>query len=374
MFMTYLSLPLVPFFNWVFSLHRIALITVMAVLAFCATGVSAQTYFDRYGLSPASAAVDLGVQPLGYPSGVISAVMLRDQRLKKALADNQHPLKAHPFQRGADMLDLLADHRLEAGLLGDMPTILAASTGGVWIVGLVKQTSTAIVTKGDVQVGGLAGKRIGYVAASSAHHTLLQGLASAGLTESQVKLVAMGVDDMPDALERGAIDAFAAWEPAPSLALANSHRNRIVFQGLSSDYFVIDRDFERRAPQAAKYLIAGFLRAIEWMRRSPRNAEKAAAWAKADHELFAGKPVLLPISRIVAIAQKEILSIPSAPAILRTSGALPLQAEFKFLTDLGKLPAGGSWSNVEASFSYEGLAQVMADGRTYQTTMFEYAD
>ena len=101
------------------------------------------------------------------------------------------------------MVALLADHRLEAGLLGDMPTILAAATANVWVVGLVKQTSTAIVAKGDTQVRGLAGKRIGYVEASSAHHTWLQALASAGLSESRVKLVALGVDEMPEALARG---------------------------------------------------------------------------------------------------------------------------------------------------------------------------
>ncbi len=229
----------------------------MLALCFPATS-GAEEYFDRYGLAPASPAVDLGVQPLGYPSGVISAVMRRDRILKKALADSRQPLKTHPFRRGADMVALLAERRLEAGLLGDMPTILAAAGGNVWIAGLVKQTSTAIVTKGDTQARGLAGKRIGYVEASSAHHTLLQGLASAGLDETRVKLVALRIDDMPDALERGDIDAFAAWEPAPSIALKNSNKNHIVFRGLSTDYFVIERDFEsaRRRPRAMSWPVS----------------------------------------------------------------------------------------------------------------------
>lgn len=346
-----------------------------SVLALCVPGPSgAEEYFDRYGLSPASPAVDLGVQPLGYPSGVISAVMRRDRILQKTLADSKQALRTHPFRRGADMVALLAGRRLEAGLLGDMPTILAASTGNVWVVGLVKQTSTAIVAKGDVQVRGLAGKRIGYVETSSAHHTLLQGLASAGLGESQVKLASLRIDAMPDALERGDIDAFAAWEPAPSIALGNSDKNHIVFRGLSTDYFVIERDFAQRSPQAALQLVAGFLRAIEWMRRSQRNVDQAARWTLADGAAFSGKPVSLPVAQIAAITHREILDIPSAPTVLSSPGAPPLKNEFQFLTRLGKLPAGGKWENVEAAFGYDGLARVMAEARAFQTRSFDYED
>jgi ABC-type nitrate/sulfonate/bicarbonate transport system substrate-binding protein len=257
----------------------------------------AEEYFDKYGLAPTSTPLDLGTQPLGYPSGLISAVMHHDRILKAALIKAGHPLQAHSFRRGADMVKPLAEQRLEAGLLGDMPTILAAANGSVWIVGLVKQTSTAIVAKGDTTVQGLAGKRIAYVETSSAHHTLLQGLSSAGLKENEVKLVPMGIDAMPDALENGEIDAFAAWEPGPSIALGKSGKNSIVFRGLSSDYFVIERSFAQRSPEASDALIAGYLRAIEWMRRSQKNIELAAAWTKADAEQLTGKPGTLPMPR-----------------------------------------------------------------------------
>lgn len=343
-------------------------------LGFLPTLATAQSYFDRYGLVANSPAVDLGIQPLGYPSGVISAVMQHDRILKAALAQSGQPLKTHPFRRGADMVALLTDHRLEAGLLGDMPTILAAATASVWIVGLVKQTSTAIVAKGDTQVRGLSGKRIGYVEASSAHHTLLQALASAGLNESRVKLVALGVDEMPEALARGDIDAFAAWEPAPSIALGQSDKVRIVSRGLSTDYFVIEQHFEKQSPEAARHLVAGFVRAIEWMRRSQRNVEKAATWAMADAQALSGKVGTISVAQIASITQREILNIPSAPVVLKSAGAPPLMKEFLFLSGLGKMPPGGTWDNVDAAFNYDGLAQVMADPRKFQLTSFNYED
>jgi NitT/TauT family transport system substrate-binding protein len=344
-----------------------------AALAFPLQGQCAN-YFDAYGLAPDSPAVDLGVQPLGYPSGVISSVMRHDRILQKALNDARLPLKAHPFQRGADMVGLLGERRLEAGLLGDMPTLLSASVGQVWIVGLVKQTSTAIVAKGGAQVSSLTGKRIGYVEVSSAHHTLLQGLTSAGLDEGQVKMVPLRVDDMPDALERGDIDAFAAWEPAPSIALARNPANRIVFRGLSSDYFVIERAFAKRHPEATLQLVAGFLRSIEWMQRSQRNIEKAAAWALADGLAFTGKPAGATAGQVVAITRREILDIPSAPAIPMGPNNTPLRTEFQFLSKLGKLPAGARWEQVESAFGYDGLARVLGDARKYQIATFDYDD
>jgi ABC-type nitrate/sulfonate/bicarbonate transport system substrate-binding protein len=349
------------------------LLLAVGVLTLCALPTAgAEDYFDRYGLSPASHSVDVGIQPLGYPSGVISAVMGHDRLLKKALADLKHPYQAHPFRRGADMVALLGDHRLEAGLIGDMPTILAAATGSVWIVGLVKQTSTAIIAKGHTQVASLVGKRIGYVETSSAHHTLLQGLGSAGLKANQVTLVPLAIDDMPDALERGDIEAFAGWEPAPSIALKRNDKNHIVFRGLSTDYFVIDRDFAKRAPEAAHHLVAAYLRAIEWMRRSQLNIEKAAAWAAVDASALSSKPAVLSVPHIVSITRREILDIPSAPVIPSSPGMSPLKNQFLFLMKLGKLPAGAKWEHVETALTYDGLIRVMGEPRKYKTSTFDY--
>ena len=341
----------------------------------CIAPVSAEEYFDRYDLSPALAVLDLGAQPLGYPSGVISSVMQRDRRLQAALQSMGIGSKVYPFKRGADMIGLLSDGRLEAGLLGDLPTILTASARKVWIVGLVKQTSTAIVAKGDTQVGALIGKKIAYVPISSAHHTLLQGLASAGLKEDQVTLVSMGVEAMPLALARGEVDAFAAWEPAPTIALEKSTENRIVFRGRSSDYFVLERGFEAHNPEAARVLVAGFVRAIEWMRRSQKNVGKAARWVLADGEKFAGKPMVLSVEQIVAITRREILNIPSAPVILPlSSGERPLKSEFDFLQRMGKLPKEASWENLSDSFAYEGLKRVLSERQKYQITAFDYEE
>lgn len=329
---------------------------------------------DSPGEAPASPAVHLGTQPLGYPPGVISAVMGHDRILHNALAESGLTLKSCPFRQGADMLPLLADHRLEAAMLGDIPTILAAATGQVWIVGLAKQGSIAIVVKGDVPIRELAGKRIGIVENSTAQYTLLQRLASVGLAETQVRLVSLSIDDMPAALERGDIDAFAAWEPATVIALSNSNQNHIVFRGLSTAYFVIGKDFAQRYPEAALQVTASFVRAIAWMRRSRNNLERAARWAMADGQAFSGKPAAVSVEQLMAVTRRDILNVPSAPAMPVTTDAPLLKDEFQFLSNRGKLPAGAQWDNVIAAFTYDGLAQVMTEPQKYKISTFDYEE
>lgn len=345
----------------------------LAALATLGAGVQAQNdYIGAYGLRPGSSELDLGIQPLGVPSGVVSAVMRRDRILRAALAEFKTPLRSPPFRRGADMLPLLADQRLDAALLGDMPTLLTAALGQVWVVGLVKQTATALIARNNMVVGQLAGKRIGFVEASSAHLTVLQGLQAAGLTEQQVQWVAMGVADMPQALEDGALDAFAAWEPYTTIALNRNPHNHIVFRGASADYFVLSRAYVRQQPQAALQLIASFVRALGWMRESQSNLEQAARWSMAESATFSGVAPALASAQVRAITRRELLDVPSAPALLDDGGPPRLKAEFEFLRRLDKLPPSATWAQVEASLAYDGLATVQGDERRFKLHSYDY--
>ncbi len=354
------------------QLRTIALASLLAVMPFATT--QAEEYFERYGLTSASPSVDLGIQPLAYPAAVVASAMRHDRLLKRALGEGKLDVKTHAFVRGADMLPLLADQRLEGGVFGNMPTILSSSHGKVWIAGLLEQTSTGVVAKEDTGIQELVDKRVGYVPASTAYNTLLQGLSSAGLNENQLTLVSMRIDEMPDALERGTIDAFAGWDPATSIALRNNPKNRVISRSLSMDFFVLEREFVKRAPEAAHHVVASLVRAVEWLRRSQRNLDKAIHWAMADARAFSGKPESLSMAEIATITRRDLLNIPSAPAIVFNPSQPPLKREFDFLLKQGKLPATAKWEEIENSFRYDGMAKVLAESRKYQTNSFDYED
>ena len=344
----------------------------MVAAALWAPIAQAQDYVDRYALTANTATLQFGTQPLSYPNGVIGAVLRHDRLLRKALEKLGTPFRPYGFKRGADMLPLIMNDKLDAGMIGDMPTTIPASAGMVWIVGLVEVSQNAVIAPGGTRMEDLRGKRIGYVPVSTAHSTLLQSLASAGVGVNEVQLVSMNNADLPAALAHKDIDAFAGWEPASSNALQDNPKNRVIFRSESVDYFVIRREFERQHPQAARELVAGYLRAVEWLRRSPKNQQLAAQWVLQEGENFSGMPGTMSVDQVVNVTRRGLLNIPSAPVIVQSPGGQPLKVEFNLLKSLDRLPPNAQWTHVVDSFGYTGMRDVLANPRMYSLRTFDY--
>ena len=357
---------------------RLTVIVTLAlaiVMASSGNGRAADAnYRSTYTYDTGATGIDLGGQPLGYPSGMFSSVMARDKILRRRLAALGMELRPHFYVKGFDMIDLLDGQQLEVGLLGDMPTILSAVTNEVAIVALVKQTFSSVIARDVAQIGELRGKRIGNASGSSAHHALLRGLRSAGLSEKDVTLVPLNVDEMPEALAKGSIDAFAAWEPAPSIALRSGKAFKTVYRGLSTDYFVLSRGFVQRHPDGAREVVAAFVRALNWMSSSQEALLQSSSWTLADGAAFSGKAQKTTPDQAAAIVRQEILDVVSAPVIPRTGtdGRDLLQSEFEFLQELGKIPPGMGWDRVASSFARDLLREILERQGRYQLSEFDY--
>lgn len=332
-------------------------------------------YAARYPYDTDGMAVDVGAQPLGYPSGMFTSALARDRILAGALAKAGIDLRVHPYFKGLDILPYLDGKHLEAALLGDMPTILAATADHIAIIALVKQTFSSVVTTNAGQVSDLKGKRIGYAPGSSAHHTLLRALRAANLSEHDVTLVPVGVEAMPEALAAGRIDAFAAWEPAPTLALQQNGGARVIYRGLSTDYFVMSRTFLEQQPAAARQLAAAFIRAFNWMGSSHEALIRTCDWAIADGTAFTGKRQKMSAEEAAIIVKREILDIASAPVIPKKAvdGRDLLESEFAFLKELGKIPASEPWTRIEQSFARDLLIEVLTHPGQYRLSQYDYA-
>lgn len=322
---------------------------------------------------PQAVRLDLGVQPLGYPTGLVGAALGRDRILRRALAEQGLAFQTLAFQRGPDIVSRLGGGRLAAGLVGDMPTLSAIAAGDTLVAGLVKFSTSAVVSRESGLMENLRGRRIAYVEGSSAHYTLLEGLTSAGLKETDVELVPMPVNEMPDALQKGAVSAFAAWEPAPAIAQAQDPDHRIVFRGRSTDYLLISRQFAEAHPEAARQLTAALVRAIHWMQRRRHNIETAARWAMADGSQLAGEPAQASVSQAVRITRAELLDIPALPAIPASArGVQGLGGKLRFLQHRGKIPTHIGATEIEQAFDYTGLAEVQSAPAKYRLNTFDY--
>ncbi len=314
--------------------------------------------------------------PLAVPISVLGETMRRDRILNKNLARFGFKLHFKPFAKGNDVQPLIRNGSIAAVSFADMPTIEAASTSDMLILGLIKQSYSAVVAPAGTQTRSLRGKRIGNAFGSTSHYALLQALSSVGLEEKDVTLVPMETSQMLDALENGTIDAFAAWEPTPAAALKKypgwyTQINRQV----SYSFFLLSGDLARTRPEVAREISAALVRAINWLKESNSNLMVASRWALHLMKDFTGKSSALNDRDIAGITRNDLLDIAGAPAIPKNfshKGSL-LFKEFDFLVQLGELPPNASRQRLEKSFSSSLLNDVISAPARYALKRYDYA-
>jgi len=318
--------------------------------------------------------IDFGVQPMAYPIAMFSEVIKHDRILFDQLTKAGWSMRQHPYFKGNDMIEQLGEDKLEASMLGDMPTINAVARHDLLVVGLLKHTFSSIVTNRFMSLAELKGKKVGNGYGSTAHYTLLEGLSTVGLSEKDVRLVDMNVNDMPAALESGKIDAFSAWEPAPTIALSKNPGNFLAYRGVSNTYLLFNAGLAQRQPEVARQFLAAFARALYWMKKNPDNLRQAAQWALQASQEFAKKPSSLTIEQAMEITKRETLDVPGAP-MLPKSEAKPggrMAMQLSFLKHFGNIPASVSWERVSSSFAPQLMEDVLRQPAKYRIHNFDY--
>lgn len=340
-----------------------------------ASNLSDHPVYSKYDFGKDANVIDFGVQPMGVPIGVLSAVMERDTVLIKALSEQGLKIRFHPFLKGADVNFFLRRGDLEVALGGDMPAIAAAATSNVLIATLVKQGFSSFVTKKHMLIKDLRGKRIGYPFGSNAHYALLQTLSAAGLRETDVHLVRLNVNEMPDKLAEGHIDAFVAWEPFISIALARFDDFVVIHRSLSSSYMYFSRSLSNRHPETIRLIIASQLRAMAWMRSQAKNLLEACQWSLQARKVFLKKPQVLSMKLYAQMVKSDLLDIMRVPIILERDLAPEgrLFREFEFLKGLGKIPEAVDWINIRRCFDRTVISEVLSEKKKYKLDTFEWA-
>ena len=320
--------------------------------------------------------IDIGIQPLWIPTSIITEVMRRDTVLRKILAKQGFEIRFHPFLKGADVNFFLQRGDLEVAVGGDMPALTAAANSNVLVAALTQLGFCSIVAKRHMLVKELNGKRIGYAFGSNAHYALLQALSSAGLREKDVKLIPLDVNEMPEALNQGDIEAFSAWEPIPAITLSKFKGPVIIHKSLSSGYLYFSRSFAEQHFEVTKWIVASQLRAMSWMSARKENLLDACRWTLQASKDFSGKTTVLTVDQYVSLAEGDLLGISSIPAIPEEDFAPQgrLFREFQFLKALGKIPATVDWSKVRAAFDHTLISEIVSRKDKYQLDIYEYSN
>ena len=235
---------------------------------------------------------------VGFQKGSFNQVLLKSlQLLDKHLPGTRvHWVE---FPAGPQMLEALALGSVDIGGVGDSPPVFAQAAGkDLFYVGAEppKPDSSAVLVKPESSLKTLAdlkGKRIAVQKGSSAHYLLVQAVAKGGLAWSDISPIYLPPADARAAFEKGAVDAWAIWDPYYAAAeIAGGTRVLSSSRGLTNNntFYLASRALAGNEP-ALRAIFAALTDTDAWVQA--HRTEAARRFAE-----FAGLP-LTTVNRVL---------------------------------------------------------------------------
>ncbi|MGI6385567.1 MAG: ABC transporter substrate-binding protein [Desulfomonilia bacterium] len=239
---------------------------------------------------------------------------------------------AEALVSGSADVSVMGDVPAIFALASQRPCVLIASYGG-------GETMHSIITNdasGIARAEDLAGKRIGVQFGSSTHGAVYLYLRANQIDQNSVTLVNIPQSSLIEALISKDIDALAASEPTPSLALEKVPGSRLlaILSGLGNDYplmMVASKEFAEAHPKVINALLDGTRRAVDFINSDPE---------KAGEELSAstGTPVALEVDTLrkliwgVRLDEGIISSLEQTADFLHSVGRLQSIPDIRAMT------------------------------------------
>ena len=220
-----------------------ALFAVLVLFALVASACGSSSSSGAAESGPTETAPQVTL-PESVPAGVTLRVGDQVDFLKTLLAlsgqDQNFPYKVEygSFLGGPAMLQAFQAGEIDTGFVADAPLIFAQAAGqditGVtaWAPG--QSTLSLVTAPGVTEVNGwgdLKGKTVIIQEGTVSQSTLLTGLASAGLTYSDVKIQNLTLTQVAQALPGSGADAAVLTEPFTTSYLASNPTAKVAARG-----------------------------------------------------------------------------------------------------------------------------------------------
>ena len=159
---------------------------------------------------------------IGYlPSDHDAALFVADAQGK--YAENGIKTKLVQFNNGGDLMTAMASGDVDVGYVGITPVLSSIAKGvPVKVISAAQTEGSGIVAAKDSGISSvqdLAGKKIATPGEASIQHMLLTHyLEQNGMSIDDLKVSAMKVPSMNDALKTGKIDGMITFEPYVSIS------------------------------------------------------------------------------------------------------------------------------------------------------------
>lgn len=182
-----------------------------------------------YPAAAADKVVRIGIQKYG------KLILLRSKgSLEKALEPLGYKVTWTEFPAGPQLLEAINAGAVDFGNTGEAPPIFAQAAGAP-IVYVAHEPPAplgeAIVVPKDsaiTSIADLKGKKVALNKGSNVHYLLVKALEKAGIPYGDIKPVFLTPADARAAFEKGAVDAWAIWDPFLASAEATIGARKIA--------------------------------------------------------------------------------------------------------------------------------------------------
>ncbi|WP_255990647.1 sulfonate ABC transporter substrate-binding protein [Chitinolyticbacter albus] len=226
---------------------------------------------------------------IGYQKSSLNLIVLKSRGiLEKRLAEGGHTVKWHEFAAGPQLLEALAAGSVDVGMTGDTPPIFAQSAGSPLVyVGFEppKPQASAILVPSDSPIRKLAdlkGKRVALQKGSSAHYLLVRALDKAGLKWEDIQPAYLTPAEARAAFERGAIDAWAIWDPFYAAA-EKTVKPRVLTtgEGLSANqsFYLAAKPFANKESRLLQIVFDALTDNDDFLEKQPAEAAQVLSRA-----------------------------------------------------------------------------------------------
>jgi sulfonate transport system substrate-binding protein len=217
---------------------------------------------------------------IGHQKGWLSLLKARGT-LEKRLAPLGVGITWTEFNAGPVQLEALNVGAIDFGDVGEAPPIFAQAAGAplVYVGATVPRPrlEAVIVPKASAirSVSELKGKKIALNKGSNVHYLLVKLLEKNGLKYSDVQPIFLAPADARAAFERGAVDAWAIWDPFLAAAQKTLDARLLAdATGVANNrnYYFTSRDFATKNTDVLKIAIEEINNIDTWIAKN-----KAAA-------------------------------------------------------------------------------------------------
>jgi sulfonate transport system substrate-binding protein len=280
---------------------------------------------------------------IGYQKWSTFSILKTSGKLGDAFKSKGINVEWIEFSAGPPLFEALNAGSIDLGHSGDSPPLFAQAANIPFVyfgASSSSPESTAILLRPGANIHSatdLRGHRVGFAKGTSAHTLVLRYLDKNGLSFSDITSVYLSPADGRAALDSGAIDAWAIWDPYLAAAQEGGGGYRTLTSGKGyvdgREFYFASRSFADRQPQQIKDFLTELERIKGWAKANSNEVNHflstetgiplpAVALAESRRNRYETQPMSTPLIEAQQSLADRYFAIGLLPKQIAVSAAL----------------------------------------------------